>query len=477
MPRNTGGADAMEELGLGPGDTLIGKNPGLPLKSVENAAQLERNKGWALRVDPGGGKSFVLQQGTSIMKNWKSMVDGQRDRISKIKTKADREVRAERAKCKTLQQDQMRLQGAEARLRRELAECLAREAERDESFRRKAEDWRGRIERADRESQRSSKLVAEFGPALQRLEAENRALRADGAALRARLAERATSPRNALDPIRAVEEVQSRLEKVVAREVDALRAENKQLRLELLEKDAALLEQPAAPEFPERPPASKPAGSAAAPAPPPEKPRARSASKKKKRGSMAVRGQSASLYADRAYVRVDHPKPAPIVLTSRHPIPAQAPAPSPAFAPRPAPRQPPRTFPPPKAIRPCSAPPKRPVEPADGGGAPRPATATPAAPPASQAPRRAPDAPEDRAAVPAVVRVKPTARPSTAPPGRDKRDSPRALKIYMPVATNAPAAARPPSPVYAKGLALAKSPSRAPSADDALGDLDGPPPA
>ena len=117
MPRNTGGADAMEELGLGPGDTLIGKNPGLPLKSVENAAQLERNKGWALRVDPGGGKSFVLQQGTSIMKNWKSMVDGQRDRISKIKTKADREVRAERAKCKTLQQDQMRLQGAEARLR------------------------------------------------------------------------------------------------------------------------------------------------------------------------------------------------------------------------------------------------------------------------------------------------------------------------------------------------------------------------
>ena len=176
-------------------------------------------------------------------------------------------------------------------------------------------------------------------------------------------------------------------------------------------------------------------------------------------------------------MRVDHPKPSPIVLTSRHPIPAQAPAPSPAFAPRPAPRQPPRTFPPPKAIRPCSAPPKRPVEPADGGGAPRPATATPAAPPASQAPRRAPDAPEDRAAVPAVVRVKPTARPSTAPPGRDKRDSPRALKIYMPVATNAPAAARPPSPVYAKGLALAKSPSRAPSADDALGDLDGPPPA
>ena len=64
--------------------------------------------------------------------------------------------------------------------------------------------------------------------------------------------------------------------------------------------------------------------------------------------------------------------------------------------------------------------------------------------------------------------------------GRDKRDSPRALKIYMPVATNAPAAARPPSPVYAKGLALAKSPSRAPSADalgSALGDLDGPPPA
>ena len=51
MPRNTGGADAMEELGLGPGDTLIGKNPGLLFGDLSSYAPmtfefLARITGW-----------------------------------------------------------------------------------------------------------------------------------------------------------------------------------------------------------------------------------------------------------------------------------------------------------------------------------------------------------------------------------------------------------------------------------------------
>ena len=328
MPRNVGGADAMAELGLGPDGTamLVGKSPSLPLKSVENAAELEKNKGWALRVNADGGKSFVLQQGTSIMKNWKQMVDGQRDRIGKIKSRAEREVRAERARCKTLQQDVLRLQGVEARLRREGESRAAREGELGADFAKRADEWKARIERADRESQRSSKLVAEFVGALQRLETENRALRANEAALRAQLATSLTAAAAAATP-RALEQAlereetkleKSRLEQLFQTEVAALRGENHKLRLELLDRDALAAADQArraarafddpsdgggfpkasdagdAPMWSGAPPASREEA--------PSRPRSKRGTGGKKKG-MAVRGQSASLYADRARVR------------------------------------------------------------------------------------------------------------------------------------------------------------------------------